>query len=158
MRHSHHYGSCWEAGRWDHVGHAAERFARRVARDASKFAERVQEHAGDLAEDLVRERRRRHGEPEADSDRVERPDVRKIFEEVRAVVAGIADGVDELIDRIFPQETKPSAQEWTRVVTNRAGSCANCGTEIATGDECYVRGEAGARELRCLGCGGAEGQ
>jgi hypothetical protein len=156
MRHAHHYGSCWEGGsRWDHIGHAAERFARRVARDASKFAERVQEHAGELAHDIARETRRSRGD-EADSDPTARPDVRKIFEDVRDVVSGIADGVDELIDRIFPQQTQPSSEEWTRVVTNRSGSCSKCGSEVAMGDECFVRGEAGRRELRCVGCGPGE--
>jgi len=152
MRHSHHHGFCWQAGRWDDVGHAAERFARRVARDASKFAERVQEHAGDLAHDIARETRRGRAE-ETDSESTPRPDVRKIFEDVRDVVSGIADGVDELIDRIFPQEAQPSAEEWTRVVTNRSGNCSKCGTDIATGDDCYVRGEAAAREMRCRACG-----
>ena len=41
--------------RWEQFGHAAERFAKRVAEDAKLFAERVEESVGDFARDMRRE-------------------------------------------------------------------------------------------------------
>src|SRR3989442_787681 len=89
---------------WEHIGRAAEEFARRVARDATKFAERMEEHAGDFARDAARDWRRaqRHFQRGCGHTwRVTEPEVRRIFEDIRAVLTDVIDGVDELIGRVF---------------------------------------------------------
>jgi hypothetical protein len=135
---------------WDRVGRAAEVFARRMARDARTFAERIEEHAGDFARDVWREwpcgraaRHRRHRERSA-------PDVRAVFEDVRGILSDVAEGVDELLARLFPEA---SDEPWARVVANRDAVCGGCGSAIAAGAEAHVRRAAGRAEFRCVGCG-----
>jgi len=138
---------------WESIGRAAEHFARRVARDAGRFAERMEEHAGAFAHDVSRDwRRRRHHHWRACGQ--ERPaDVRRIFEDVRTVLADVLDGVDELIERVFPERGATAPQEWVRMVSNREGTCAGCGRTVAAGDEAYARSTDDGQELRCLDCG-----
>ncbi len=128
---------------WEHFGRAAEHFAHRVAGDARHFAERVEEHVGDLARDLEREWRGRGHRGSAE-------EVRRVFEEVRGVLAAVIEGVDDLVTDLF----SPQGEEgWTRIVCNREATCAGCGRTIAAGAEANVRGRGPARELRCLECG-----
>jgi hypothetical protein len=136
---------------WDRVGRAAEVFARRMARDARTFAERIEEHAGDFARDVWREwpcgggRHRRHRDRERAA-----PDVRGIFEDVRGILSDVAEGVDELIARLFPEA---AGEPWARVVANRDAVCGGCGSAIAAGAEAHVRRSAGGAQFRCLACG-----
>lgn len=145
---------------WEHISNAAEDFARRVARDASRFAARMEEHAGEFARDLSRDWRRAQRDYRRECRRVRHasaPEVRRIFEEVRGVLADVLEGVDELIGRIFPQS--PAAEttaagdgEWVRVLTNRAGTCHGCGRTLAAGEEAFVRRAADGLEFQCLVC------
>ena len=138
---------------WESIGRAAEDFARRVARDAGKFAERMEEHAGEFARDVARDWRRarrtyRHAYQRAASA----PEVRRVFEDIRTVVADVLDGVDELIRRIFHEPSPADDEEWVRLVVNREAACSGCGDTIATGDEAHARRTATGREFRCLTC------
>jgi hypothetical protein len=143
---------------WEHVGRAAEHFARRVARDASKFAERIQEHAGGFAEDMSRDWRRARREYGRGCRRASRyaaataPDVRRVFEDIRAVLADVLDGVDELITGMFGGVAEQGDGVWVRVVHNRDTTCAGCQRPIAAGDEGFVRRGAGGMEFRCAEC------
>jgi len=133
---------------WERLGRAAEQFARRVAEDARKFAERIEEHASAFADDVAQEwwgrhERHHHGDRPA-------PDVRRIFEDVRSILADVIDGVDELIGRIFPAAPE---EPWARVVANRDVTCGSCGAAIAAGSEGWVRRTAAGADFRCLGCG-----
>ena len=143
---------------WEHVGRAAEHFARRVARDAGKFAERLQEHAGEFADDVARDWRRanrdtwrhcrrayRHGEPE----------VRRVFEDIRTVLADVLDGLDEFIEGLFaaPRAGADEDRSWTRVVANREATCAECARSIVAGDEAWLRRTADGVAFRCTTCG-----
>jgi len=140
---------------WEHIGNAAEDFARRVARDASKFAARMEEHAGEFARDLSRDWRRAQRDYRRARD-ASAPEVRRIFEEVRGVLADVLEGVDELIGRIFPQppaaDTATDDGEWVRVLTNRAGTCQRCGRALTAGEEAFVRRAANGMEFQCLAC------
>jgi hypothetical protein len=152
-----------ERQNWEDIGRAAETFARRVARDASRFAERLQEHTTDFAYDVRREWRRdrhrhrhhrRHGfacrQPSAD-------DVRRVFNDVRGVLADVLDGIDELIERVFPagaeEEEDEGREAWERMVSNRDVTCVACGRAIAVGDEVWARRAADVMEYRCMTCG-----
>ena len=146
---------------WDDVGRAAEHFARRIARDAGRFAERIEEHAGEFARDVSRDWRRArrhawHGCRQATPAGA--PEVRRVFDDIRTVLADVLDGFDELIDQVFPEPERggtSSRPEWVQVVVNRAATCAACQASIAAGDEAYAhRGEQGT-EFRCAPCGGA---
>jgi len=144
---------------WEHIGRAAEHFARRVARDAGRFAERLQEHAGEFADDLSRDWRRarrayRHSCRAMYRD-ASPPDVRRIFEDIRGVLNDVLAGVDELIDRVFPEtpESAPPDAEWLRVVTNREATCSACNRSIAAGDEAHVQRSAEGKKFRCADCG-----
>jgi hypothetical protein len=144
-------------GTWEHIGRAAEDFARRVARDAGKFAERMEEHAGEFAHDIRRDWQRlqrdyRHGHRHA-HHRTSAPDVRRIFEDIRTIVADVLDGVDELIDRVFTGRSDAPADDWARIVNNRDITCGQCARTIAAGEESYARHTAGATEFRCTDCG-----
>jgi hypothetical protein len=136
----------WEDLRegWGHLGRAAEHFARRVAHDARRFAERIEEHVGDLAKDVRREwpgSRGHHGSAE---------EVRRVFEDVRGVLAAVIEGVDDLVTDLF---SPPGEEGWKRIVSNRDVACGRCGRTVAAGDEVNVRGVGGGREFRCLPCG-----
>jgi hypothetical protein len=130
---------------WEHFGRAAERFARRVADDAKLFAERVEEHVGDLARDVRREWREARPRDAASSD-----DVRRIFDDVRGIVRGVLDGVDELLSGLFREEGEAG---WSKVVLNRDATCAACGKGLATGTEAFVRRDARGMQARCAECG-----
>jgi len=144
---------------WEHISNAAEDFARRVARDASRFAARMEEHAGEFARDLSRDWRRAQRDYWRECRRARHasaPEVRRIFEEVRGVLADVLEGVDELIGRIFPQSPAADAAtddgEWVRVLTNRAGACHLCGRALTAGEEAFVRRAASGMEFQCLAC------
>jgi len=135
----------WEELRagWEHFGRAADRFARRVGHDARKFAAHVEKHVGEFTNDLRRDwgsGRSREGSA---------AEVRRVFEEVRGVLAAVLEGVDELVTDLF----SPPADDWTRIVSNREASCAGCGRTVAAGAEAWTRGRGERRELRCLDCG-----
>ena len=142
---------------WESIGRAAEDFARRVARDAGKFAERMEEHAGEFARDVSRDWRRARHHYRRHCARAERyrsePDVRKIFDDIRTVLADVLDGVDELIERVFSGPRDTAADNWLRVVSNRAGTCIGCGRAIAAGADAYIRRSTSGVELRCVDCG-----
>jgi hypothetical protein len=128
--------------RWEHFGHAAERFAKRVAEDAKLFAERVEEHVGDFARDMRREWRHTDSTDSAD-------DIRRIFDDVRGVVRSVLDGVDELMSGLF---TTDAGGEWSKVVLNRDATCGGCSRGLAAGAEAWVRHTTGAAEFRCGEC------
>jgi hypothetical protein len=130
---------------WEHVGRAAERFARRVADDAKHFAERIEEHVVDFARELRRERRA--GEPSGSSGPGD--EVRRIFDDVGAIVRGVVDGVDELISGLF----KEAEGQWSLVVLNRDATCGGCGKTAAAGSEAWVRRSGVGTEFRCGQCG-----
>lgn len=155
---------------WEHIGRAAEHFARRVARDASRFAERMEEHAGDFARDAGRDWRRarrdlRHGCGRA--WRASEPEVRSIFEDIRTVLADVLEGVDELIAGMFNEAAEPGEHQasgdappsagaeggWVRIVHNRDAVCTGCTRTMAAGDEGFVRRTAEGVEFRCQACG-----
>jgi hypothetical protein len=128
---------------WEHLGRAAERFARRVADDARLFAERVEESVGDFARDVRRDWHAAGGTDYAD-------DIRRIFDDVRGIVRGVLDGVDELVSGLFRDE--PDA-DWAKVVLNRDATCAGCGRAVAAGTEAFVRRDATGMQARCGECG-----
>ena len=134
---------------WQHLGRAAEHLARRVARDARRFAARMEHHVGEFADDVRREWRCGAG-----ADRRSRPEggeeVRRVFEDVRGILAAVLDGVDELISDVFAGRGDDA---WTRVVSNLDTSCEGCGNPIAAGSAAHVRGRGGARRFRCVECG-----
>ena len=134
---------------WQHIGRAAEDFARRVARDARRFAERVEAHVGEFAHDVRHEWHCGH-RTERRRDQGSAEDVRRVFQEIRGVLAAVLDGVDEFVTRAFQEETEPA---WARVVCNHDVSCGKCGRPIAAGQEAHVRATAEHREFRCLDCG-----
>lgn len=151
---------------WEHLGRAAEDFARQVARDAGRFAERIERHASDLARDVGREWRRSHRHEGRRADRVEREDVRRVFADVRLVIDDVLDGVDHLLERIFPGRQTASdaprdeareARSWARIVANRDAACGGCGADIRAGDAAWSSEASEGIELRCLSCGDAAG-
>ncbi len=135
---------------WAHVGRAAEHFARRVARDARRFAERIEEHAGEFAHDVARDWQRAGRESRCGDAPRSASDVRRVFDDVRGVMADVLDGVDELIGRVFHSE---SEHDWARVVHNREVTCGACGRATPAGGEGYVRRTTAGTEVRCLDCG-----
>jgi len=139
---------CHHSPRWEHLGHAAERFARRVAEDAKLFAERVEEHVGDFARDMRREWR--HTESTGSAD-----DIRRIFDEVRGVVRSVLDGVDELVSGLFNQDAgrEWSSKDWSKVVLNRDATCGGCSRNLAAGTEAWLRHTASGAQFRCGDCG-----
>jgi len=130
---------------WEHLGRAAERFARRVADDAKLFAERVEEHVGDLARDVRREWQETRPREGASSE-----DVRRIFDDVRGIVRSVLDGVDDLLGGLFREEGDLG---WSKLVLNRDAACAQCGKALAAGAEAFVRHDAGGMRARCTECG-----
>jgi hypothetical protein len=132
-------------GSWEHFGRAAEHLARRVARDARRFATRLEEHVGEFASDVGREWR-----CGASARRPPAPDVRRVFEDIRGVLAAVLEGVDEMITDVFSGERD---EPWTRVVCNRDTACEGCGRTVEKGGEGYVRRRPGGRQFRCLECG-----
>ena len=141
---------------WESIGRAAEDFARRVARDAGKFAERMEEHAGDFARDIRRDWRRAQRRYQRACGRAAgAPEVRRIFEDIRTVVADVLEGVDELIGRVFSEPPAAPGDEWVRLVVALDASCAACAQAIRAGDEAYARRTADGREFHCLSCGPA---
>ena len=132
---------------WANIGRAAERFARRVADDARHFAERVEQSAGDFARDVRRDWTATEGTEARD-------DIRRIFDDVRGIVRGVLDGVDELVSGAFRND--PGAR-WSKVVLNRDATCAACGRSVASGTEAFVRQEDGGMHARCAECGPAPG-
>jgi len=130
---------------WEHLGRAAERFARRVADDARLFAERVEESVGDFARDV-----RRDWNASRDTDSSD--DIRRMFEEVRGIVRGVLDGVDELVSGLFHPEGEEQA-EWTKVVLNRDAACVGCGKLVTAGAEAFVRRPGPGMQARCAECG-----
>ncbi|HYR96754.1 MAG TPA: hypothetical protein VEM57_08445 [Candidatus Binatus sp.] len=136
-------------GSWEHLGRAAEHLARRVARDARQFAARVEEHVGEFAGDVRREWR--CGAAAAGPRRSDSPgDIRRVFDDIRGVLASVLEGVDELISDVF---SGGAEETWTRVVCNRDTACEGCGRTVPTGGEGYVRRKAGGRQFRCVACG-----
>jgi len=142
-----HTDELWQDLRddWQHLGRAAEHFARRVARDARRFAERIEEHAGEFAGEVRREWRRGGRGIPGSAD-----DVRRVFDDVRGVLSAVLEGVDELITDVF---RGGGPEPWTRIVMNRDATCGGCARPIGAGAEAYVRRRAGGRELRCAECG-----
>jgi len=141
-RHEH----CGEGFRgWDRFGRSAERFARRVAREAERFASRVEEHVSEFARD-TRHAWRPAGPGSADQ-------VRRVFEEVRGIIAAVLDGIDELITDVFQ---KDADEPWARVVCNHEAHCETCGTTLAAGAEAWVRKRPEGPVFRCLACGTAQ--
>lgn len=134
---------------WDRAGHAAEDFARRIARDAQRFGERVAEHASGFARELAREWR--HGPGYDTAPMAE--DAKAVLKEVRGLVADVIDGVDELIGRVFQGGAPESAETWARVVTSREVDCVACGRHIGAGEECHLHRRPDGREFRCAECG-----
>jgi hypothetical protein len=134
---------------WERIGRAAEHFARRVARDARTFAAHLEAHAGELAREVWRDgacgRGHRHHRRERPA-----PDVRQMFEDVRGVLAGIMDGIDDLLASAFPAAAD---EPWRRVVSNRDAACTGCGAALAAGAEAHARRTAAGTEFRCLACG-----
>ena len=141
----------------EHLGHAAERFARRVARDAGNFAARLEAHASELAGEMSRDWRhlgREYRRYERHARRqLSRSDVHAVFEDIRTIVADVLDGVDELISGMFGTPSETSEIAWVRVVTNRETTCGRCTQVIPTGDEAYVRRASERTEFRCTACG-----
>ena len=142
-----------QENRWEHLGRAAEHFARRVARDAREFAERVEAHVGEFAHDVRHDwhcgRRTSWGAHEGAAE-----DVQLVFRDIRGVLSAVLDGVDEFIARAFHDQADKA--RWARIVCNRDASCGTCGRAITAGQEAYVRGTADRREFRCLDCGARE--
>ena len=144
-----------ERSEWDDVGRAAEEFARRIARDASHFGERIAEHASAFARHVAREWR----EHERAGGDWTGGDVRAVLHEVRTIVTGVIDGVDELIERVFHPDSAPAPQPdpasegWVRVVTSRDATCGGCQRRIEPGEECHLHRTAAGREFRCAQCG-----
>ena len=147
---------------WEHIGEAAQHFARRVARDASRFAERLEEHTSEFAREMshewrsARRRYRRAG-------RGAEADVRRVFDDVRTVLSDILDGVDEFIERLFEQRGNAAETEthhaersealWTRMVSNRVMTCAGCGRMAEPGEEVFAFHAPEGITVRCLDCG-----
>jgi predicted nucleic acid-binding Zn-ribbon protein len=136
-----------QRGGWEHLGRAAEQFARRVSRDARRFASRLEEDVEELARDVRRDWRcgqrawqRSDWSPE---------DVRRVFNEVRTVLRSVIDSVDEMIGGAFHDA---AAGDWTKVVSNRDEICKTCSRTIPAGSEAFVRGSAVDREFRCAEC------
>ena len=132
---------------WERFGRAAEHLARRVARDARKFAARVEEHVGEFAGELGREWRSRTDAGRGGDAAAE---VRRVFDDIRGVLAAVLEGVDEVITDVFAGATD---EPWTRVVCNGERPCEACGRTIASGGDAWVRRRAGGRRFRCAGCG-----
>lgn len=143
------YGCGHDRGRWDDVGRAAEHFAHRIARDARRFAARLEAHLAGFADEVRHEWRsdRRHertaGAPLGD-------DLRRVFDDVRTVLGSVLDGVEELLARLFPDE---STSPWARVVCNRDVACKGCGKTTMAGAEAWARRTPAGTEFRCLACG-----
>lgn len=143
---------------WTRVGRAAEDFARRVARDAERFAERIQEHSSEFAADLSREWRRGESRVHRHRHRHDRHhaapgDVRRMFEDVRVLVADVLDGIDGLIASVFPPAGGEADGAWEEVVSNREVACSACDGPIAVGEQAFVRRRESGVEYRCRGCG-----
>ncbi len=147
---------------WEDIGRAAEDFARRVARDASRFAERLQEHSTDFAHDVRREwrrgRHRHHRRHDFACGHGSADDVRRVFDDIRGVLAGVLDGIDELIERAFPaaaekEEAPPAPTVWEQMVSNRDVTCNACGRAIAVGEDVHARRADDTMEYRCGSCG-----
>jgi len=138
-----------QENRWEHLGRAAEHFARRVARDARKFAERVEAHVGEFAHDVQHEwhcgRRTSWAGHEGAGE-----DARRVFQDIRGVLVAVLDGVDEFITRAFHEQGE---ERWARIVCNHDVTCGKCGRAVAAGQEAHVRRTAEHREFRCLDCG-----
>jgi hypothetical protein len=132
---------------YERIGRAAEHFARRVARDARTFAAHLEAHAGELAREVWGGGG--HGHRQHRSERPG-PDVRQLFEDVRGVLAGIMDRIDDLLAAAFPAAAD---EPWRRVVSNRDAACAGCGAALAAGAEVHARRTATGTEFRCLACG-----
>lgn len=162
-----------DSERWDHIGRAAEHFARRMARDAGRFAERLEGNATDFAREVSREWRRaarRHRWHHHHNHRHHRgcapgeADVRRTFEDVRGILNDVLDGVDDMIARLFPDRDEPETRrsdaqpmdeessEWRRIVANKEVTCSFCDRTIGAGEEVDMRTTNGARELRCSDC------
>jgi hypothetical protein len=149
---------------WESVGRAAENLARRLARDASRFAERMAEHASEFASDVVREHHRTRRDLRHELRRAAKHmsgnDVRRVFEDIRSVVADVLDGVDELIERVFEggDETRDTAADagWVHLVHNRDATCSGCGRPIRAGDDGWARRTAEGTDARCAACGNPE--
>jgi hypothetical protein len=138
-------------GDWDDVGHAAEDFARHIARDAQRFAARVAGHASEFARDFAREWRRfdRHGLDTAPLG----DDVRAVLKDVQTFVSEVVDGVDGLLDKVMRRDSDSAAGVWSKIVTTREAACIACGRRIEPGEECHLRRRRDGRDFRCATCG-----
>jgi hypothetical protein len=141
----------WHEARegWTHFGRAAERFARRVARDAQRFAKDVEAHVGELAHEVRREWHCMGREGAGDSEK-RGAEMRKVFDDVRGVLAAVIDGIDELVSDMW---SRTAEADWTRVVCNRDATCSACARPVAAGAEAWVRQRPGGLEFRCVDCG-----
>ena len=137
---------CHHQQPWEDFGRAAEKFARRVSDDAKLFAERVEEHVGDLARDVRREWQS-SSRPGAGGSN---DNVRRIFDDVRGIVRGVIDGVDDILTGLFREEGEAA---WSKVVLNREATCGGCGKPLGTGAEAFVRRDPGGMQARCAECG-----
>lgn len=155
--------------RWEHVGRAAEHFARRMARDAGRFAERLEGNATEFAHEVSREWRRaarrhhRHRHHRRGCTPGE-ADVRRAFEDVRGILKDVLNGVDDLIEKLFhdgdkadggPENAQTGDGEsaaWHMIVANRELACGSCDRVVGAGEEVEVRNRDGEREVRCMQC------
>jgi len=129
---------------WEHFGRAAEHLAERVADDARGFARKVEKHVSDFAQELAREQK--GGTKGATAD-----EVRRVFDDMRGVLAAVIEGVDDLIT-----EAVSGRERWTRMVAKSEATCAACTRPILPGTECFARRHVGTREYRCTTCGPGE--
>ena len=141
----------WQETRegWTQFGRAAERFARRLARDAQRFAKDVEGHVGELAHEVRREWHCMGREAAGDYEK-RKEDVRRVFDDVRGVLAAVIDGIDELVADVWSRATEG---DWARIVTNRDATCNGCEKPIAAGAEAWVRQRPGGLQFRCGECG-----
>jgi len=145
---------------WARLGRAAEELAHHVARDAARFAQRIEEHAKDFARDLGREWRRNERRRHSFGCESDAQDMHRVFADVRSLLDDVLNGVDDLIDRLFPERRhehgsapENDAASWTPIVTNRDATCGSCHASIAPGSEAFLRKTEGPPEFRCSLCG-----
>jgi hypothetical protein len=83
-----------------------------------------------------------------------------VFDDVRVLVAGVLDGLDDLIGTIFapPRDEHADNRDWELIVSNRDGACSLCAKPFSTGEQVYAARTARDIEFRCLSCGGTRGQ
>jgi hypothetical protein len=142
---------------WEEIGLATEDFARRVARDAGRLAQRVREHAGEFAREVRRDQRRARRRVRANGCRPRTasgaPEVRRVFEDIRSLLTGVLDGIDQLAGHALPATETTADEAWLRIVMNRAATCSACGKAIGIGEESDVQRLPEGTAFRCRACG-----